>query len=145
MLVLRRTRPKTINALVSFFIMAACSVWNIRDGLLGSKTALVLGCVFALWAVLIALALIRRRVPVIVTETGLVVNRIVRSPVQIPWSQMEGAKLPESAAPAIITWRASPSSKLQYSGISQRVLGEEASEALRNAILTARPDLKMLS
>jgi hypothetical protein len=131
--------------LVNLVIVAACAVWNIRDGLEGSTSLLIIGCVFALWAVFIALNLICRRIPVVVSETGLVVNRIIRSPLQIQWQQMEAAKLPETASPVLIRWRASPGAKLQYTGVSQRALGEVGAKALRNAIFAARPDLNMLS
>ncbi|MEZ2127669.1 MULTISPECIES: hypothetical protein [unclassified Sinorhizobium] len=136
-----RPRSQTVKGLVNLVIMAAFAVWNIRDGLEGSTSWLIIGCIFALWAVFIALNLIRRRIPVIVNETGLVVNRIIRSPVQIQWPQMEAAKLPETASPVLIGWRASPGAKLQYTGVSQRVLGEVGAKALRSSILAARPDL----
>jgi hypothetical protein len=124
--------------------MAAVAIWNIRDGFLGSSTALIIGSVFALWAIFVAFNLIRCQIHVSLDETRLVVNRMVRSPVEILWPQIETAKLPESLAPAIITWRASPGANLQYIGISQRRLGEEGAKLLRDGILTARPDLDTL-
>lgn len=130
--------------LVNLFLMVAVAVWNIRDGLLGSSTALIIGSFFALWAIFVAFNLICCRVHVRLDESRLIVNRMIRSPVEILWKQIETAKLPESLAPAILTWRASPGANLQYTAVSQRRLGEEGAKVLRNAILTARPDLDTL-
>ncbi|NTG45266.1 hypothetical protein G6M06_32290 [Agrobacterium rhizogenes] len=141
---LRRPPRQTVKMLVNLFLMVAVAVWNIRDGLLGSSTALIIGSFFALWAVVVAFNLICCRIHVSLDETSLVINRMVRSPVQILWKQIETAKLPEGRAPAIISWRASPGANLQYIGVSQRRLGEEGAKVLRNAILTARPDLDTL-
>ncbi|WP_165505496.1 hypothetical protein [Rhizobium leguminosarum] len=52
------------------------------------------------------------------------------------------SSLPETASPALIGWRTSPGAKLQYTGVSQRTLGQAGAEAFRNAIFTARPDLQ---
>ncbi|OCJ02465.1 hypothetical protein A6U85_30305 [Agrobacterium sp. 13-626] len=129
--------------LVNLFLMVAVAIWNIRDGLLGSSTALIIGSFFALWAIFVAFNLICCRIHVSLDETRLVVHRMVRSPVDILWKQIDTAKLPESLAPAIVAWRASPGANLQYTAVSQRRLGAEGAKVLRSAILTAHPELNI--
>lgn len=137
-----RPGRQTVKILVNLVVTAAFAAWFIRDGLYGSTLWLVVGCIFAFWAVFIALGLIRRRVVLTVSETGLVVNRIIRSPAKIQWSQIEIAKIPESGLTALIGWRASPNTKLQFAGVSQRALGEAGIKTLSNALFAARPDLR---
>ncbi|MGE6782986.1 hypothetical protein ACQKGL_10725 [Ensifer adhaerens] len=131
-----------MKILASLAVTATAAAWFIRDGLQGSTPWLVVGCIFALWAVFIALGLIRRRVVLTVSETGLVVNRIIRSPAKIQWSQIEIARIPEAGLTALIGWRASPKAKLQFAGVSQRSLGEAGIKTLSNALFAARPDLR---
>lgn len=134
-----RPRKQTIKVLINLAVVAGCG--NIWDGLQGSTSLLIVGCVFLLWAGYIALNLVRRRVHVIASETGLMIKPIIGSPVQIQWQQVETARFPETASPAIIGWRSSDGTKLQYTGVSQRTLGEAGAQALRSAIFAARPDL----
>ncbi|MGU3399310.1 hypothetical protein ACLBWS_06135 [Brucellaceae bacterium D45D] len=139
---LHRTPNQTKRVIFVLVVVSATAAWSIWDGVSTSgRLMLVYGIFLTLWAAFIALNLIRRRTYIVIGDAGLTITRIIRSPVVIEWSMIETIKLPNYPKVGIIGWKERPDGKLQYTGVSQRIIGEEGADSLRKIIFSSCPDV----
>jgi hypothetical protein len=138
---IRRTPRQTVFAGGTALMVGGLAAWNIRDGLqTGSTALLVLGGVFAGWAVYLLLDLARRGVPVEVGADGLTIRHAVRS-VHIPFDRMTWARIGGPRRASIIAWRPPGADRDSYTAFAHRTVGPDGVDKMRAAISAARPNL----
>lgn len=136
-----RTPRQTAFVCVTALVVGGLAWWNIRDGLRMDSTALVvLGGVFAAWAVYILLDLLRRGVPVSVGASGVTIRHAVQTE-HIPFDRMSWTSFDDTRRAGIIAYRPEGADKERYAALAKKTIGADGVAALRDAIRAARPDL----
>ncbi len=136
-----RTGKQTVMIVVNLVLVAGLAAWSLWQGVsAGRNGMLILGVGLALWAAFIAIGLVRRRTLGALTRDGLTLRHVTHDK-HVTWDRMQWADIPEGGNGAIIGYREDDGQRTRMAAFSQRALGPEAVDAIRQAIRTQRPDL----
>ena len=138
---LRRPGKESNRIALFTLLMVGFAVWNIRTGLSDDIAwSLGFGAFFAAWALFLGLTLVRRAVMGRITDDGVTLRYVTHSRT-ISWDEMRWARLDPSGRAGLIAYRRAGGSRDRFAPFSMRAMGQENAEALRQAVLSARPDL----